>query len=88
MRNTGHLFARQCYIKGVTGVHGCRPEVGCHHIHPGDGGAFFISWTKGRLCRLAEVDGIAVRYDKEPGVTLQQRFMSGFVMLLPILHLS
>ncbi len=38
----------------------------------------------GDLIWVTEVDGIEVRYDKDPESTFGQRFMSGFIMILPV----
>ena len=35
---------------------------------------------------VTEVDGKEVRYDEEPETTFGQRFMSGFIMMLPVEH--
>jgi len=40
----------------------------------------------GDLYWVTEVDGEQVRYDEEPETTFGQRFMSGFIMLLPVEH--
>ena len=40
----------------------------------------------GDLYWVTEVDGAEVRYDEEPETTFGQRFMSGFIMMLPIEH--
>ena len=36
------------------------------------------------LAWLTEVDGVEVRYDKDPETTFGQRFISGFIQLLPV----
>lgn len=38
----------------------------------------------GDLVWLTEVDGVEVRYDKDPETTFGQRFISGFIQLLPV----
>ena len=38
----------------------------------------------GDLYRVTEVDGKQVRYTQEPETTFGQRFMSGFIMILPV----
>ena len=40
----------------------------------------------GRLVWTTEIDGEEVRYHKDPETTFGQRFMSGFIMLLPVEH--
>ena len=40
----------------------------------------------GDLYWVTEIDGREVRYDQEPETTFGQRFMSGFIMLLPVEH--
>ena len=40
----------------------------------------------GDLYWVTEVDGNEVRYYKEPETTFGQRFMSGFIMILPVEH--
>ncbi|MGB5728576.1 MAG: DUF3604 domain-containing protein [Thiogranum sp.] len=40
----------------------------------------------GDLYWVTEVDGNEVRYYKEPKTTFGQRFMSGFIMILPVEH--
>jgi len=40
----------------------------------------------GDLYWVTEVDGAAARYDEEPEATFGQRFMSGFIMMLPVDH--
>jgi phosphatidylserine/phosphatidylglycerophosphate/cardiolipin synthase-like enzyme len=40
----------------------------------------------GDLYWVTEVDGNEVRYYKEPQTTFGQRFMSGFIMILPVEH--
>ena len=40
----------------------------------------------GDLYWVTEVDGNEVRYHKEPETTFGQRFMSGFIMILPVEH--
>jgi putative cardiolipin synthase len=40
----------------------------------------------GELYWVTEVDGNAVRYTQEPESTFGQRFMSGFIMMLPVEH--
>ena len=40
----------------------------------------------GDLYWITEVDGNEVRYYKEPETTFGQRFMSGFIMILPVEH--
>ena len=40
----------------------------------------------GDLYWVTEVDGAEARYDEEPETTFGQRFMSGFIMMLPIEH--
>jgi hypothetical protein len=40
----------------------------------------------GDLYWVTEVDGKEVRYYDEPETTFGQRFMSGFIMILPIEH--
>jgi len=40
----------------------------------------------GDLHWVTEVDGAEVRYGDEPATTFGQRFMSGFIMLLPVEH--
>ncbi len=40
----------------------------------------------GELLWVTEIDGEEVRYHKEPETTFGQRFMSGFIMLLPVEH--
>jgi putative cardiolipin synthase len=38
----------------------------------------------GDLVWVTQVDGAEVRYDEEPETTFGQRFMSGFIMILPV----
>jgi putative cardiolipin synthase len=38
----------------------------------------------GDLYWSTEVDGAEVRYTEEPHTTFGQRFMSGFIMILPV----
>jgi hypothetical protein len=40
----------------------------------------------GDLYWVTEVDGKEVHYDEEPETTFGQRFMSGFIMILPVEH--
>jgi len=40
----------------------------------------------GDLYWVTEVNGTEVRYYEEPGTTFGQRFMSGFIMMLPVEH--
>ena len=40
----------------------------------------------GDLIWVTEIDGQEVRYHKEPEASFGQRFMSGFIMLLPVEH--
>ena len=40
----------------------------------------------GELIWVTEVDGSEVRYEQEPETTFGQRFMSGFIMILPVEH--
>ncbi|MGB5297754.1 MAG: hypothetical protein WBN48_03385, partial [Thiogranum sp.] len=40
----------------------------------------------GDLYWVSEVDGKEVRYYDEPETTFGQRFMSGFIMILPVEH--
>ena len=40
----------------------------------------------GELYWVTEVDGNEVRYTQEPETTFGQRFMSGFIMILPVEH--
>ena len=40
----------------------------------------------GELVWVTEVDGREVRYHREPETSFGQRFMSGFIMLLPVEH--
>jgi hypothetical protein len=40
----------------------------------------------GDLYWVTEVDGNEVRYYKEPETTFGKRFMSGFIMILPVEH--
>jgi putative cardiolipin synthase len=40
----------------------------------------------GELYWVTEVDGNEVRYTQEPESTFGQRFMSGFIMMLPVEH--
>jgi putative cardiolipin synthase len=40
----------------------------------------------GDLYWVSEVDGAEVRYDEEPETTFGQRFLSGFIMMLPVEH--
>lgn len=40
----------------------------------------------GDLYWVTEVDGSEVRYDEEPETTFGQRFMSDFIMMLPVEH--
>lgn len=40
----------------------------------------------GELVWITEIDGQEVRYYEEPKTTFGQRFMSGFIMMLPIEH--
>ena len=40
----------------------------------------------GDLYWVTEIDGNEVRYYKEPETTFGQRFMSGFIMILPVEH--
>lgn len=40
----------------------------------------------GELVWITEIDGREVRYHNEPESTFGQRFMSGFIMLLPVEH--
>jgi putative cardiolipin synthase len=40
----------------------------------------------GDLYWVTEVDGEKVRYDEDPETTFGQRFMSGFIMMLPVEH--
>ena len=39
-----------------------------------------------RLVWTTEIDGEEVRYHKDPETTFGQRFLSGFIMLLPVEH--
>ena len=41
---------------------------------------------EGGLYWMTEVDGNEVRYYEEPLTTFGQRFMSGFIMILPVEH--
>jgi putative cardiolipin synthase len=41
---------------------------------------------EGDLVWVTEIDGREVRYDNEPETSFGQRFMSGFIMLLPVEH--
>lgn len=41
---------------------------------------------EGELVWVTEVDGREVRYHREPETSFGQRFMSGFIMLLPVEH--
>ena len=40
----------------------------------------------GELYWVTKVDGNEVRYTEEPETTFGQRFMSGFIMILPVEH--
>mgnify|MGYP001817943642 FL=1 len=40
----------------------------------------------GDLVWVTEDDGVEVRYHKDPESTFWQRFMSGFIILLPVEH--
>ena len=40
----------------------------------------------GDLVWVTEDDGMEVRYHEDPGSTFWQRFMSGFIILLPVEH--
>ena len=40
----------------------------------------------GDLAWITEIDGREVRYHKEPETSFGQRFMSDFIMLLPVEH--
>jgi len=55
---------------------GVRPENSYRVLLDEDGDLYWVT----------EVDGEEVRYYEEPETTFGQRFMSGFIMLLPIEH--
>ena len=40
----------------------------------------------GDLIWITEIDGKEVRYHKEPETSFGQRFMSGFIQMLPVEH--
>jgi len=45
-----------------------------------------VTDDNGELVWITEIDGREVRYHNETESTFGQRFMSGFIMLLPIEH--
>ena len=53
---------------------GVRPENSYRVMLDQDGDLYWVT----------EVDGAEVRYDEEPQTTFGQRFMSGFIMILPV----
>jgi len=53
---------------------GVRPENSYRVLLDEDGDLYWVT----------EVDGAEVRYYKEPLTTFGQRFMSGFIMILPV----
>jgi putative cardiolipin synthase len=42
--------------------------------------------TDGHLVWITEINGREVKYHKEPETSFGQRFMSGFIQLLPVEH--
>ncbi len=87
-----HLDPRSAAINTEAGLYVESPELAQQVIEYIDEGVQpensyrVLLDENGDLYWVTEVDGNEVRYYKEPETTFGQRFMSGFIMILPVEH--
>jgi putative cardiolipin synthase len=85
-----NLDPRSAYINTEAGLYVESPELAARLLaYMEDGVTQENSYRlllddKGKLVWITEIDGEEVRYNKDPLSTFGQRFMSGFIGLLPI----